>query len=260
MMASRLLLVVLTLLLAGGGVGQAVFSPPAMHEPVVDQAGILSAPTRQTLNQLLKNLYNSGGSQIAVLTISTLNGVSIEEAGIKTAEAWKLGRKGKDDGVILLVAPSDRRMRIEVGRGREGDLTDAYSRRIITEVITPSFKSNDFDTGITNGVAAIVTITDPQFDLAGAGAARMHLGRSRSRGSDGEGSAFGSLIRALLIFFFFGFFILFRVLRMFGLTGGSRFGRHGGYWGGGGGGFGGGGGGWGGGGGGFGGGGSSGSW
>lgn len=256
-LTEQVLLFGFAVLLSGVSFAQAEFVPPRMSEPVVDQAGVISPARTAQLNQLLRNLHQSGGSQIGVLTIANLNGVSIEEAGIKTGDAWQLGRKGKDDGVILLVAPNDRKVRIEVGRGREGDLTDAYSRRIIREIIAPAFKAGDFDSGIVHGVAAIVSVTDPQFSLDALGSQTQ-----RMRRSSGEGASGNKLLRSLFVLLFFGIFLLLQFVRMLGL-GGSRFGRSGGYWGGGGGfgggGFGGGGG-WGGGGGGFGGGGSSGSW
>ncbi len=234
----------------------AVFHIPTMHTPVTDEAGILSQPTVERLSVILLKLYASGGSQIAVLTVPTLAGTSIEEAGIKVVDQWKLGRQGKDNGVLLLVAPNDRRVRIEVGRGLEGQLTDAYSRRIINEILAPAFKSGDFDGGISNAVAGIISFTDPDFDLGTVGMQRPRL-RS-NRGSVNPIQGLGILA---LIVIFVVFFIISRVLQAIGIVPRSTGYRGGGFGGFGGGGFGGGGGsGWGGGGGGFGGGGSSGQW
>ena len=233
------------------------FQVPALRAPITDEAGILSPSTTSRLNELLKTLRDSGGSQIAVLILATLNGAPIENAGIKITDAWKLGRKGKDDGVLLLIVPSERKLRIEVGRGREGDLTDAYSKRIISEVIAPAFKAKDYDRGVIDGVVAIISVTDPEFNLENAGATRVHM-RGRNAQKEGMG-----LLRSLLFIIVIVIFLFSQLLRMFGLNRGSGYGR-GGYGGGGfgGGGYGGGGGGggFGGGGGGFGGGGASGDW
>ena len=235
----------------------AVFHIPAMHTPVTDEAGILSQPTVERLSVILLKLYASGGSQIAVLTVPTLADTSIEEAGIKVVDQWKLGRQGKDNGVLLLVAPNDRRVRIEVGRGLEGQLTDAYSRRIINEILAPAFKSGDFDGGISNAVAGIISFTDPEFDLSSVGMQRQQL-RSSGRRSMNPIQGMGLLV---LILIFGVFAIIHRVLQVLGIAPRSTGYRGGGFGGFGGGGFGGGGGsGWGGGGGGFGGGGSSGQW
>lgn len=239
----------------------ASFQVPALTSPVIDQAGILSPQTLSRTEQLLRQLYESGGTQIQVITLTSLEGLPIEDIGIKLADAWKLGRKGQDDGVILIIAPNDRRMRIEVGRGREGELTDALSRRIINEVIAPAFKNQDYDRGVLDGTVAIVGITDPQFDLSQAG-----YQRPSKRKKALSGGPVGEILRFIFIALFFGLFLVLRLVQSV-LGGGprsynTRSGR-GGYYGWGGGGWGGGssgGGGWGGGGGGFGGGGSSGSW
>ena len=91
-----------------------------------------------------------------MLTVKSLDGESVEDFAVRVFEAWKLGQKGKDNGVLVIVAPNDRRMRIEVGYGLEGTLTDAAAARIIRDRITPRFKANDYDGGVAQGVAAIV--------------------------------------------------------------------------------------------------------
>lgn len=229
---------------------QASFEVPRLTSPVMDQAGVMSPEGRDRVERLVRSLYDSGGSQISVLTVATLGGLTIEEAGIKVVDQWKLGHQDKDDGILLLVAPNERRVRIEVGRGKEGDLPDAWARRIISQVITPAFKQGQFDEGIVLGVAAIIQRTDPQFDLDQAGAPRPRV-RARSGG--------GQSLLHIVLFLFFVIWILLRPARRFGMYGGRGYSS----WGGGG--FGGsggssGGGGWSGGGGGFSGGGSSGSW
>ncbi len=159
----------------------AEFTVPQLTSPVVDQAGIISPSARQQIESLLRRVQSDGGSQIAVLTLPSLNGLTIEEVSIKVVETWQLGSKEKDDGVLLLIAPSDRRMRIEVGQGKEGDLPDAIARRIISEVIGPQFRAGRYDEGISRGVIAIIQKTDEQFDLGAAGVSRVALNPTRSR-------------------------------------------------------------------------------
>jgi uncharacterized protein len=153
------------------------FVVPPLTGVVVDEAGILSASARGQIEQLSKAVFASGGSQIGVLTLPSLGGLSIEEVGIKVTDVWKLGRKGQDDGILLIIAPNERRVRIEVGRGREGDLTDAYSRRIINQILGPSFREGQFDRGVLLAVAAIIQKTDPNFDLEANGMPRSRMTR-----------------------------------------------------------------------------------
>ncbi len=138
------------------------FTVPDYSAAVVDDAQLLQPETRNELAAKLSDIYRQGGPQVAVLTIRDLNGVSIEEASIKTVDKWQLGRRGKDDGVLLFIAKSDRKMRIEVGRGLEGDLTDAITKLIIVNIIKPEFKESHFESGIINGVDAILQKVYPQ--------------------------------------------------------------------------------------------------
>lgn len=142
----------------------AEFTVPTLTAPVMDQVGVLSSTTTNHLNELLKNVQNSGGSQIQVLIVKSLDGLAIEDATFQVAKAWGLGDAQKDDGVLLFVSIDDRWTRIEVGQGLEGSLTDAHSRRIIDNAITPEFKAGNFDQGISNGVAEILQHTDPEFN------------------------------------------------------------------------------------------------
>jgi len=129
---------------------------PFLTGRVVDNAEILKPATRDKITAALKAHEQASGDQIAVLTVPTIGDDSIEEYAVKVFENWKLGQKGKDNGVLVVVAPKDRKMRIEVGYGLEGTLTDAAASRIIRNVMTPSFKAGDFDKGIAAGVEAIV--------------------------------------------------------------------------------------------------------
>jgi uncharacterized protein len=118
---------------------------------VVDQTETLNASQKQYLIGKLQQFESQKGSQIAVLIIPSTAPETIEEYGIKVAQKWKLGRKNIDDGAILIIAKNDRRMRIEVGYGLEGALNDAVCKRIISEIITPYFRQNDFYDGIVAG-------------------------------------------------------------------------------------------------------------
>ncbi len=143
----------------------AEFEIPPLRSAVTDRAGILSTQTRERLESALQRLRRDGGTQLAVLTIPDLGGLTIEQASIRVVDEWKLGTAEADYGVLLLVASNERRVRIEVGQGLEGSLTDAYSKRIIDEGITPLFREGDMNAGITVGVYQIARITNPDIDL-----------------------------------------------------------------------------------------------
>ncbi len=129
---------------------------PFLAGRVNDTANLLSAPTVTELETLLKTHQDSTSNQVVVLTVQSLEGDDIESYAIRVAETWKLGQKGKDNGVLLVVAKDDRKVRIEVGRGLEGDLTDAICSVIIRREILPQFKSGDYDQGVKAGVTAIL--------------------------------------------------------------------------------------------------------
>ncbi|MGH8603850.1 MAG: TPM domain-containing protein, partial [Gammaproteobacteria bacterium] len=125
---------------------------PPLTARIIDQTGTLSAAQRLDLENKLHAFESAKGSQIAVLIVPTTQPEAIEQYSMRVVEQWRLGRKGIDDGALLVVAKDDRKLRIEVGYGLEGVLTDATSKRIISEVITPLFKAGDFHAGIAAGV------------------------------------------------------------------------------------------------------------
>jgi uncharacterized protein len=227
---------------------------PPLTGRINDRAGLLSPAVQQELESRLTAYESKTGHQIALLTIPSLEGDSIEDFSIRVVEAWKLGAKARDDGVLLLIAVQDRKMRIEVGYGLGGDLPDVLTGRIIREVMAPAFRNGDPAQGISRALGAI---------MAATGGEGEPLAQPRRASRDrGGGGLVPYLLVALVLFLFLG-------------GGGGRRGRRfgggpmifgaglggGGFRGGGfGGGRGGGGGGFGGGGGGFGGGGASGSW
>ena len=148
-------------LLCGGiAASLAQVDVPQLGTRVTDLTGTLSAAQSGALEQKLKAFEERKGSQLALLIVPTTKPEEIAEFGIRVAEAWKLGRKGIDDGAILLVAKDDRRMRIEVGYGLEGVLPDAIAKRIIEETISPRFKQGDFYSGVDAGLEQMIKVID----------------------------------------------------------------------------------------------------
>jgi uncharacterized protein len=133
---------------------------PPLSGRVVDTTGTLDPSVVARLEQKLKAFETRKGSQIAVLLLPSTAPESIEQFSLRVAEAWKIGRKAIDDGAILLVAKTDRKLRIEVGYGIEGALNDVTAKRIIDEIITPRFKAGDFAGGIEAGVDRMISVID----------------------------------------------------------------------------------------------------
>src|SRR6187549_3721539 len=132
--------------------------PPVAR--VVDQTGTLTAENRAALERMLEQFETRKGSQIAVVMVKTTAGEPIEQFALRVGEQWKLGRKRVDDGAILVVAKDDRALRIEVGYGLEGALSDLTAKRIISDVITPRFREGDFFGGISAGVDRMIRVID----------------------------------------------------------------------------------------------------
>src|ERR1700684_1020198 len=150
----------LALLLCWAFAASADVAVPPLSGRVVDQTGTLSGGDIDALTQKLRDFEARKGSQIAVLIVPTTAPETIEQYSIRVAEAWKIGRKKIDDGAILLVAKNDHKLRIEVGYGLEGALTDVTSQRIIDQIITPKFRNGDFAGGISDGVDRIMAGVD----------------------------------------------------------------------------------------------------
>jgi uncharacterized protein len=147
-------------LLLGALAIRAEVAVPPLTARVTDLTGSLSGEAVTRIETKLANLEAKKGSQIAVLIVPTTQPEEIEQFGIRVLDAWKLGRKGVDDGAILIVAKNDRRVRIEVGYGLEGALSDAVANRIIDETITPHFKLGDYDGGIGAGVDQMISVVN----------------------------------------------------------------------------------------------------
>lgn len=150
------LLAGLALLLAG--LARAEQAIPPLAARVTDLTATLTSPQRQALERKLADLEQAKGSQIAVLILPTTQPETVEQYAIRVAEAWKLGRKGVDDGVLLLVAKDDRAVRIEVGYGLEGVIPDAVAKRIIEERVLPRFRQGDYAGGLDAGVEALIQL------------------------------------------------------------------------------------------------------
>lgn len=131
---------------------------PKLSGRVVDQAGILSAATAAQLTQTLEQFERHTGRQVVVATVKSLQGFPIEDYGYQLGRVWGIGEKDQNTGAILLVAPNERQVRIEVGYGLEGELTDAVARQILDQFILPQFRSGSLDAGVTNGVYAMLQV------------------------------------------------------------------------------------------------------
>ena len=146
----------LALLLTGAA--QAEIAVPPLGARITDLTATLNAQQIQALDARLAAFETKKGAQLAVLLVPTTQPETIEQFGLRVAGAWKLGRKGVDDGALLLVAKDDRALRIEVGYGLEGALNDATAKRIIAETITPFFKRGEFYAGIDAGTAVMMQV------------------------------------------------------------------------------------------------------
>ena len=166
---------------------------PKLTGRVVDLTGTLATPEREAIAAKLKAFEVAKGSQVAVLLVPSIGTETIEEFATRVTDEWKLGRAGVDDGVLFVVAKQERRMRIQTGRGVQGVLTDALSRRIIAERVSPRFRDGDFAGGISDGVDAIMKAIE--------GEALPPPAKSASRGRVDSTSSIGN-------FFWLAFFMV----------------------------------------------------
>lgn len=136
---------------------------PQLQGRINDQAGLLSAEQRQTIENLLGQYEQQTSNQFAVLTIDSLEGDSLEDFSLRTVEKWKLGQKGKDNGALLLIVKNDRKVRIEVGYGLEPVLTDVFCGNTIREVLAPAFGEGNYGQGIADTLYAMMQKTGVEF-------------------------------------------------------------------------------------------------
>jgi uncharacterized protein len=204
--AAALLLTLLLAVLPHAALAQTF---PPLTGRVVDQANILKPEERTALEAKLKAYEDKTSDQVVVATVSSLEGTSIEDYANRLFRAWQLGQKKNNNGALLLVAPAERKVRIEVGYGLEGALTDALSKVIITTAIAPQFQQGDFADGIDAGIDAILSIL--------SGDAEEWQRRAEVR--EDPSSAMDTIITFLIIAF-----ILFQIFRA--MRGGGRPGIH----------------------------------
>jgi uncharacterized protein len=163
--------------------------PELWGQRIHDEAKVLSASAADNLERQLKNFEDSTSNQIAVLIVPSLDGETIEGYAIRVATEWKLGQANNDNGVLLLISTGDRKVRIEVGQGLEGVLTDALSSRIIRNEIAPNFRRGDYEAGVVAAVDAIIKATKGEYKAD-------NVSSKRKRG--GGTGAFGLIIFAVL--------------------------------------------------------------
>lgn len=184
---------------------------PYLSGRVNDHAGLLSPSASARIEDTLRAWEKKTGHQAAVLILPSLEGEALEDFSIKVARTWALGRKGADDGVLLLVAKNDRKLRIEVGRGLEGDLPDALAGRIIQDEIVPRFRSGDFEGGVSAGVDAMIGAIDKTWQPK----AREVEEFSTPSGGGFSGLGDNILERLLISAFVFGILGLFEFVGLF---------------------------------------------
>ena len=165
---------------------------PQLKGRVNDNAGILSPATERQLDAVLADLERSDSTQIVVLTLPSLQGDNLEDFSLRAAEKWQIGQKQFDNGALLLIAVKERKLRIEVGYGLEGSLTDLMAGRIIRNVIVPRFKEGRFDQGVADGVSAMIGVVKGEFTPPQ---------RTRRR-PDGGGFSGGFIALLALLFLF----------------------------------------------------------
>jgi uncharacterized protein len=185
---------------------------PPLRTRVTDLTATLSSQQAAALEAKLAAFEQRKGSQIAVLLVPTTEPETIEQYSIRVTDQWKLGRKGIADGVLLLIAKNDRKLRIEVGRGLEGVIPDAYGKRIISDDIAPRFKQGDFDGGINAGVDRIIKLVDGE-PLPAPKTVNVN------RGATGDFDIFSALIFGGILVLFVGGILR----RIFGRFFGSMF-------------------------------------
>ncbi len=169
------------------------FQVPKNDGWVTDTANLMSEDEERSLEARLEEWKRRTGHQVAVLTIPSLDGQSLEQASIATARAWGIGSDERDDGALLFVSRDDRKLRIEVGRGLEGALTDSVAGRIVRDVIVPRFRSSQFGAGIRAGVEAIITVVESGVEAVPG------LARRRSNGGSVTGLVFALLIIIIVV-------------------------------------------------------------
>lgn len=184
---------------------------PPLTGRVVDDAKLLSPQAKDRLTDELAALEQQTGHQVVVATLPSLQGYEIEDYGYQLLRAWGIGRKEQDDGIILIVAPTERKVRIEVGYGLEPVMTDALSSLIVQRKILPAFKAGDYEKGVVDGTEAIVQQIGLPPEEAQAAVAQAEAQRAASSGGGGGGFGISTFFVILVVFW-----VLSGVMRVFG--------------------------------------------
>ena len=195
--AAWLIGLVVVLLFAVPALAQSKIAFPPLTGRVVDQAGLLDPATEQALTEKLAALETATSDQLVVVTVSSLQDQEIEDYGYQLGRAWGIGQKENDNGALLIVAPNERKVRIEVGYGLEPILTDAFSSQVIRDDILPSFREGDYSTGVVKGVDAL--IAQLSLDPAEAQARAQAVAEQQA---DHKGGSIAPLIIVGVIFLF----------------------------------------------------------
>ncbi len=178
--------------------------PPAVpRDYVVDLAGVMNANTKVQLNALLHELEQKTTAQVLVLTVQSLDGEEIRSFGLKTAEKWKLGQKGKDNGALLIVAVQDRKYTIEVGYGLEGTLPDSLVGTIGREYLVPYFRKGDYGSGISAATLAVIQTIAASEGVSISGIPQLHNYRENQDGELNLKGLFSIIVFLIPLFFFF---------------------------------------------------------
>jgi uncharacterized protein len=191
-MLRRFIVLLLLLLACALAQAQQLAPIPALDSPVIDTTGTLDAATKQALEAQALALQQRKGSQLQVLMVPTVQPEDIAQYAVRAFEQWKPGRKGVDDGVLLVVAKDDHRVRIEVGYGLEGAIPDATSARVIQEYMVPKFRADDYAGGITDATATLVKLIDGEPLPA-------PMADNRPRGGNGGGDWLFALFAAFIV-------------------------------------------------------------
>jgi len=177
---------------------------PKFSAPVVDKANILSANVESALNQSLESFRRASGPQIAILTVSSTGNQSIEDFSVDVARKWGLGDKTRDDGVLLVIAFDDRRLRFETGSGIEGELTDVEAGRIIDGIIAPQLKAGNPDAAVLDGASAVIS------ELSAAPGETVTIDAAATSDAQSTG---GNIFFTIIFFIFFLFAMVMFVIR-----------------------------------------------
>lgn len=172
---------------------------PALKARVTDLTNTLSGPERERLEAKLAQWESRSGNQLAVLMVSRTKPEAIEQYAIRVAEAWKIGKRGMDNGVLLLIAKEEKKIRLEVGYGLEGSIPDATARRIVSEVIAPRFKSGKFYEGIDAGIDRVIDLTTGSAKMEGAPSASKKESAAWNLSGNWEGLLIAGLVALVMI-------------------------------------------------------------